>query len=215
MTSLITPDWPAPAHVEAGTTTRGIEEDALPRDLHYLNQVHGGEVVAASALREARSPLDADAVVGNSPGDVCAVRTADCVPVLFCAIDGSAIAAAHAGWRGLAAGVIENTVSAMGSASGELLAWLGPAISQANFEVGEEVRDAFLRHDASAGACFEPNERGRWQADIYALTRQRLVAAGVAAIYGGGWCTYAEEERFFSFRRARETGRMVSFVTLK
>ena len=115
MTSIITPDWPAPSNVVAGTTTRNAEDGVLPQDLQYLNQVHGAVVVAAGAIRDADKPLDADAITGQEPGDICAVRTADCLPVLFCSADGVRVAAAHAGWRGLAAGVLENTVSAMSS----------------------------------------------------------------------------------------------------
>jgi len=215
MTAIITPDWPAPASVLAGSTTRDSETGLLPEGLLTLNQVHGAVVVPAAALRDANEPLDADAVTGQAPGDVCAVRTADCLPVLFCSMDGKRVGAAHAGWRGLAAGVLENTVQAMGVVPGNLLAWLGPAISQPNFEVGDDVREAFLAQDEQAGAGFVPNERGRWQADLYALARQRLVGAGVEAIYGGGWCTYADSERFYSYRRSRDTGRMVSFVALK
>jgi YfiH family protein len=215
MTSIITPDWPAPANVVAGTTTRNAEDGVLPENLRYLNQVHGAGVVPASVLRDADKPLVADAVTGKGSGDICAVRTADCLPVLFCSTEGSHVAAAHAGWRGLAAGVLENTVSAMSCAASDLLAWLGPAISQPNFEVGAEVREAFLEHDAGAAAYFEPNARGRWQADLYGLARQRLTAAGVEAIYGGAWCTFADPGRFYSYRRDQETGRMVSFVALK
>jgi len=215
MTTLIKPDWPAPSNVVAGSATRNTQSGELPEKLYYLNQVHGAAVVSAHALRDAEEPLDADAVTGQQAGDVCAVRTADCLPVLFCSIDGSRVAAAHAGWRGLAAGVLENTVDAMGVAPDALLAWLGPAVSQPNFEVGEEVREAFMAHDSEAGACFEPNARGRWQADLDALARQRLASAGVQAVSGGGWCTFADSGRFFSYRRARDTGRMVSFVALK
>ena len=212
---LIEVDWPAPANVVAGTTTRNATNDDLPPDLRFLNQVHGAAVVTSAQVREAAAALDADAVTGSEPGDCCAVRTADCLPVLFCSRGGERIGAAHAGWRGLAAGVLENTVAAMSGSAGDLLAWLGPAISQANFEVGEEVRAAFLEHDPAAGRHFDENPRGRWQADLYGLARQRLRACGVEAIYGGGWCTYGDEARFFSYRRAADAGRMVSFVALK
>ena len=215
MTSLITPDWPVPTNVIAGSTTRHTEDGILPENLRYLNQVHGAVVVPANMLRDADEPPDADAVTGQRPGDVCAVRTADCLPVLFCSTDGTRVAAAHAGWRGLAAAVLENTIIAMNCAAGDLMAWMGPAISQRNFEVGEDVREAFLAHDADAAACFEPNAGGRWQADLYGLARRRLAASGVEAIYGGGWCTFADSERFYSYRRDQETGRMVSFVALK
>ena len=212
---LIEVDWPAPANVVAGTTTRNATNDDLPPDLRFLNQVHGEAVVTSAQVREAAAALDADAVTGSEPGDCCAVRTADCLPVLFCSRGGERIGAAHAGWRGLAAGVLENTAAAMSVPAGDLLAWLGPAISQANFEVGEEVRAAFLEHDPAAGRHFDENPRGRWQADLYGLARQRLRACGVEAIYGGGWCTYGDEARFFSYRRAADAGRMVSFVALK
>ncbi|MDH3621291.1 MAG: peptidoglycan editing factor PgeF [Gammaproteobacteria bacterium] len=212
---LIHADWPAPVNVVAGTTTRAAAEDVLPPGTRFLNQVHGAAVVTSESLRDANEPLDADAVTGSVSGDVCAVRTADCLPVLFCSIEGDSIAAAHAGWRGLAAGILENTVAAMDYPAGSLIAWFGPAISQANFEVGAEVREAFITHDAAAASCFEQNARDRWQADLYGLARQRLYKCGVEAIYGGGWCTYADEDWFFSYRRAADSDRMVSFVALK
>ena len=212
---MIIPDWPAPPNIVAGTTIIGTRDDALPDGIRWLNQVHGARVVPIADVRAAETPPDADAVTGNSAGDVCAVRTADCVPVLFCARDGSEVAAAHAGWRGLVAGVLENTVAALDAAPAELLAWLGPAISQPNFEVGEEVRQAFLGDDAGAAACFAPNARGRWQADLYALAARRLAGCGVTAVYGARWCTFADPRRFHSYRRDPDCGRMVSFAGLK
>lgn len=212
---MIRPDWLAPANVVAGTTLVDTPDDALPAGLVLLNQVHGARVVAIADVRAAADPTDADAVTGREAGDVCAVRTADCLPVLFCARDGSQIAAAHAGWRGLAAGVLENTVAALAPVPGELLAWIGPAISQPNFEVGEEVRTAFVKHDPAAARCFAANQRGRWQADLFALARQRLVSAGVTDIHGGEWCTFADTARFHSYRRDPTCGRMVSFIALK
>jgi len=214
MTGAIRPDWPAPDNVVAGTTTVLTDAAELPRDLKLLNQVHGATVVSAEAVRQADRPLDADAVTGRR-GDVCAVRTADCLPVLFCSRDADEIAAAHAGWRGLAAGVLENTVAAMSAAPAHLMAWLGPAISQANFEVGSEVRDVFVAHDPRAAEFFEQNERGRWQADLYGLARQRLARCGLEAVYGGQWCTFADADRFHSYRRNPECGRMVSYIHLK
>ena len=212
---LITPDWPAPENVVAGTTMRTAADDLLPEGVSFLNQVHGATVVTAETVRGSQEAVDADAVVGFEPGDVCAVRTADCLPVLFCSADGRTIAAAHAGWRGLAGGVLENTVAAMQCRAADLVAWFGPAISQANFEVGEDVRSAFISADPAAEVLFTANDRGRWQADLYGLARRRLDQCGVEAIYGGGWCTFADDQRFFSYRRAAETGRMVSFVALK
>jgi YfiH family protein len=212
---LITPDWPAPENVFAGTTMRDAADDLLPEGVRFLNQVHGATVVTAEQVRGSQEALEADAVVGFEPGDTCAVRTADCLPVLFCSADGRNIAAAHAGWRGLAGGVLENTVAAMRCQAGDLITWFGPAISQANFEVGEDVRSAFVTTDPAAEGLFTANDRGRWQADLYGLARRRLHQCGVESIYGGGWCTFADDQRFYSYRRAAETGRMVSFVALK
>lgn len=210
----IAADWPAPATVIAGTTLRSGDFTTLdlPGKPCWLNQVHGADVVMA---RHHDVPPTADASVGRAPGAVCVVRTADCLPVLFCAADGTEIAAAHAGWRGLAAGVLEATVARMAHAPDRLLVWLGPAISQRGFEVGGDVRDAFTETDPGAAACFVPNERGRWQADLYELARRRLSGLGIRDCYGGGFCTFADDERFFSYRRNADTGRMVSFVALK
>ena len=214
MKTMITPDWPAPEGIVAGTTTLATPEAELPAGITYLRQVHGPDVVRLHDLRAAAQPLEADAVIASAAGDVCAVRTADCLPVLFCARDGDEIGAAHAGWRGLAAGVLENTVAALDTDPSDLLAWIGPAIAQANFEVGDEVREAFLAGDAGAAAFFEPNVRGRWQADLAGLARRRLAAVGLSAIYGGKWCTYDDAERFYSYRRDPDCGRLVSFVAI-
>ena len=203
--------WPAPDSIIAGTTLRNgsIASLQLPGDPCWLKQVHGADVVAAGHYD---SPPDADASVGRKVGDVCVVRTADCLPVLFCSVDGGEIAAAHAGWRGLAAGVLEATVANMAHAPRDLLVWMGPAISQPAFEVGGEVRDAFTAQDPGAAGCFVANSRGRWQADLYELASRRLSALGVSRVYGGGLCTYADTERFFSYRRNPDCGRMTSFV---
>ena len=215
MMSIITPDWPAPSNVVAGTSTKLAPEGVLPRELQYLHQVHGATVVPIEAVRDAPGPIDADAVTGRASGDHCAVRTADCLPILFCARDGREVAAAHGGWRGVRAGVIEATIDALETPASDLLVWLGPAISQENFEVGEEVREAFVATDPGADECFEANARGRWQADLYGLARRRLKNRGVQAIYGGNWCTYRDARLFYSYRRDADTGRMVSFIHLK
>ena len=205
--------WPAPGKIVAGTTLRGgdIEALNLPGRPCWLTQVHGKGVVQVARYDK---PPVADASIGREPGDVCAVRTADCLPLLLCAADGAEVAAAHAGWRGLAAGVIEATVAAMDHPANELMAWMGPAISRAAFEVGEEVRDAFVVSDRAAADCFAANDRGRWQADLYALAERRLRAIGVTAVYGAGYCTFGDPQRFFSYRRDGDKGRMVSFVAL-
>ncbi|MGI9237108.1 MAG: peptidoglycan editing factor PgeF [Woeseiaceae bacterium] len=210
----IAADWPAPETVIAGTTLRSGDFASLdlPGEPCWLNQVHGANVVAAAHYDE---PPIADASVSGKPGAVCVVRTADCLPVLFCSADGTEVAAAHAGWRGLAGGVLEATVTRMAHEPGDLLVWMGPAISQAAFEIGGEVREAFLDEDPDAVVCFVPNERGRWHADLYALANRRLSIMGISRQYGGGLCTFSDEERFFSYRRSADTGRMVSFVALK
>ncbi len=205
-------DWPAPATIIAGTTLRHAEDFAFPATPRWLMQVHGNRVVNLDSDDFAAGPPRADGVLADRPGAICAVRTADCLPVLFCSRDGGRIAAAHAGWRGLAAGILEETVTALGGDPTVLLAWFGPAISQAAFEVGSEVRAAFLARDGAAEAAFVANDRGRWQADLGLLARQQLNAVGVTAIFGGEHCTFADADRFFSYRRDGETGRLVSFV---
>jgi hypothetical protein len=140
--------------------------------------------------------------------------TADCLPVLFCDKEGTRVGIAHAGWRGLAAGVLPATIASMGADPARILAWLGPAVGQRAYEVGEEVRRALVGADPGAVACFEPNEKGRWQADLYGLARRVLEGAGVTSIYGGGFCTYTESERFFSHRREAPCGRMATLVWL-
>ncbi len=211
MAEWIPADWPAPDGVVAGTTLRGWGEAPLPVDGEpcWLTQVHGNCVVDAGACE---SPPEADASV-STRDDVCVVRTADCLPVLLAATDGTVVAAAHAGWRGLAAGVLENTLAAMPVDAANVLAWFGPAISQNAFEVGDEVREAFVDQDGAAVSCFARNARGRWQADLYALARQRLAAVGVTNVHGGGLCTYADADRFYSYRRNPDCGRLVSFIT--
>lgn len=237
----IVPDWPAPARVRALSTTRAGGVSVAPYDslnlgIHvgddpasvadnraqvrrivpsepaWLNQVHGTAVVDAASV--AGVP-DADASVSRTPGAVCVVMTADCLPVLLCDRAGTVVGAAHAGWRGLHGGVIEATVAAMQVAPGDVIAWLGPAIGPAAFEVGDEVRAAFVAVDASADSAFKPaGQPGKWLADIYLLARQRLAALGVTAVYGGDCCTVSESQRFFSYRRDGVTGRMGTLVWL-
>ncbi|MEO7385576.1 MAG: peptidoglycan editing factor PgeF [Gammaproteobacteria bacterium] len=242
---LIRPDWAAPARVHAVATTRaggdsrapwaalnlgdhvgddpaavahnrGLLRDALelPGDPAWLQQVHGTAVVAAQA---AGQKSVADAAWTASAGIVCAVLTADCLPVLFCNRAGTHVAAAHAGWRGLSAGVLESAVAwlaADGVRPDSLLAWLGPAIGPERYEVGAEVRDAFLQADPSAADAFRPHRPGHWLLDLYAAARLRLRRAGVTAISGGSFCTLAEPERFFSHRRDGVTGRQATLIWL-
>ena len=184
----------------------------LPAEPAWLEQVHGSRVVDLDRQTSSDSLGPADAAVTRTRGRICAIQVADCMPVLFAAADGSAVGAAHAGWRGLAAGVLEATVRAMNTPGADLLAWLGPAIGQAHFEVGAEVRAAFVAADAGAADAFSANERGRWQCDLYALARRRLAALGVPALYGGSWCTFVDRGRFFSYRRDGRCGRMAALI---
>jgi YfiH family protein len=183
----------------------------LPSEPVWLEQVHGATVLDLD--REAIAP--ADGAVTSRVGVVCAVLTADCLPVIFAARDATRVGVAHAGWRGLLNGVLQAAVRALGTPPAEIVAWLGPAIGAASYEVGADVRDAYLARDPSAAAAFAPNPRGRWQADLYALARASLVEAGVAAVHGGGFCTYREAGRFFSHRREAPCGRFATLVWLE
>lgn len=209
---LLVANWPAPANVSAGTTTRHGSEQDLPGKPALLKQVHGNRVVNLASSDFAAGDPEADAVIGNQPGDLCVVRTADCLPVLLCAGDGSEIAAIHAGWRGLAAGVIDATVAAMSAVPSDLMAWLGPAIAQPSFEVGGEVREAFAAAGFDSETRFVENAHGRWQADLFGLASDRLQTIGISAIYGERVCTYADPEQFYSYRRDGQTGRLLNFV---
>ena len=242
MSSLqwIEADWPAPPGIVAGTTYRKggvstgpyaslnlaahVGDDAaavatnrrrfisrcgLPEEPKWLAQVHGTNVVRAE---EAEDGVEADAAVTSAEGRVCAVLTADCLPVMFASLDGDEVAAAHAGWRGLCDGVLEATIGVMSTPPSRLMAWMGPAISQAAFEVGDEVRDPFLITDPAAANFFDRNPLGRWQADLYGLATSRLRNSGIDKIYGGGRCTFRESDAFFSFRRDSRCGRMATFI---
>jgi hypothetical protein len=237
---LVRPDWPAPSNVSAVTTTRaggvsagpyawfnlgdhvGDEQQSvsenrsrlrknlgLPADPVWLTQVHGAETVDAGATG---AGARADASIATRPGVVCAVLTADCLPVFLCDRTGTRVGIAHAGWRGLAAGVIESTVAALDAPRGELMAWLGPAIGPQAFEVGAEVRVAFTDRDPGAACAFRAGRPGHWFADIYQLARRRLHASGVNAVHGGDLCTFRDSARFYSYRRDGACGRMASLI---
>lgn len=237
----IVPEWPAPPNVRALITTRnggvstgpyasfnlgrrsGDDPQAvaanrarlrglLPQEPKWLKQVHGTHVADADAPDEMP---EADASIARSAGTVCAIMIADCLPVLLCNRSGSVVAAAHAGWRGLAGGVIENAVREMGKAGAapaDLLAYLGPAIGPSSFEVGIDVYDAFLARDPLCAQAFTPYRPGKWLADLFMLARQALEHSGVNRIYGGGVCTASGPERFFSYRRDKTTGRMAALI---
>jgi len=191
----------------------------LPAEPAWIAQVHGTNVlnldITSAAATRATPPMTADALVSRQNGQVCVVQVADCLPVLFAARDASVIAVAHAGWRGLAGGVLESTVASMAVGVGRLITWLGPAIGPGHFEVGEEVRAAFMASDPGAISAFAANERGRWQCDLRALARRRLEALGVTAVYSETCCTYADRTRFFSYRRDGRCGRMAALIWLE
>ncbi len=190
---------------------RAILRACLPHEPVWVKQVHGTAVIDAT---RATPDAEADGVVTQSPGPVCAVMTADCLPVFLSDRAGKSVGIAHAGWRGLAAGIVENVVQAMGVPSRDIIAYIGPGIGAHRYEVGEDVRKAFVDRDPAAARSFAPRQGGKYLVDLYGLARQRLAAAGVAGIHGGGFCT-ASEERFFSFRRDETTGRMASLIWLE
>jgi len=196
----------------AANRTRLCELLGLSAEPTWLNQVHGTAVKNLDGAPFSPIPFTADAAVASRAGTACVVMVADCLPVLFCSRDGRHIGAAHAGWRGLAAGVLEQTVSAMNVPGSELRAWLGPAISQNHFEVGEEVREVFVKADRAASSRFRMNARGRLQADLAGLARLRLASLGLTDVSGGTWCTYADRERFYSHRRDGKGGRLAALI---
>jgi polyphenol oxidase len=178
----------------------------------WLNQVHGVAVSDLDSGPVSPTPATADAAVTSLAAHACVVMVADCLPVLFASRDGSRIGAAHAGWRGLASGVLEQTVKAMSVPGHELMAWMGPCISREHFEVGEEVREEFVRQDARASAYFNRNARGKWQADLVGLAKRRLDQQGITSVSGGNWCTFADQRRFYSHRRDGRGGRLAALI---
>lgn len=241
MAEVLIPDWPAPRGVGALSTTRnggvsvppwaslnlgehvGDDPDAvqanrerlasrLPGEPAWLTQVHGTRCVDAASVEPGAR---ADAAISRTPGVVCAVQTADCLPILLCDEEATVVGVAHAGWRGLSAGVIESAVGAMEVPGARLMAWLGPAIGPEAFEVGDEVRAAFLAQDPRARSAFRSLREGKWLCDLYALARQRLAALGVCRVTGADFCTVRDAGRFFSYRRDGRTGRMASLIWLE
>ncbi len=239
---FIVPEWPAPANVRALTTLRNggysqgpyasfnlgahtgddlkaVDRNrrllsdcfSLPGEPVWLQQVHGSRIVHAPA---AAAGAEADGSWSGTPGTVCAVMTADCLPVLICDRAGSRVAAAHAGWRGLHAGVISRAVSALGCDPSALMVWLGPAIGPKAFEVGEEVRQAFVDSNNRNSSAFAPGRERHWMCDLYRLARIELADLGISAVYGGDECTFSDPQRFYSYRRDGETGRMASLIWL-
>ncbi|TDJ33412.1 MAG: peptidoglycan editing factor PgeF [Gammaproteobacteria bacterium] len=240
---LIVPDWKAPFRVRAVTTTRagGVSEGdwarfnlathvgdnevavienrrrlrvvlGLPEEPCWLKQAHTNRVLA---LPRDDTDQEADAAITDEPGVICAVLTADCVPVLLCDDEGGQVAVIHAGWRGIASGVVEATVAAFSVAPGHLLAWMGPAIGSEAYEVGAEVREALLVGDPAASGAFQPALAGCWRANLYALVGRRLMRAGVTRVHGGTHCAFTDERRFFSHRRDGTTGRQATLIWLE
>lgn len=232
------PDWPAPNNIHALTTLRSgglssgafsslnpalhVGDDerlvrgnrqlikemlALPSEPVWLEQIHSNRVVAAEG---GLSLQQADASHTGLPGVVCAVMTADCLPLLLCDVEGRQVAAIHAGWRGLLAGIIGNTVACMQSR--ELLVWLGPAIGPESFEVGDDVRAAFLEKSNKFSSAFKEQGNGKWLADIYQMARIELRALGINKVFGGNFCTVTEQDLFYSYRRDKVTGRMATLI---
>ena len=210
--AVLLASWPAPDNIVAGTTLRRGGETNLPARPQAINQIHGARAVLLGSTDFDGGTPDADAVIGTQSGDICVVQSADCLPVLLCSSDGQEIAAVHAGWRGLADGVIEATVARMVSTASDLIAWFGPAISQEAFEVGDDVHRKFHPWSDNDNGLFVANNRGRWQADLFGLASARLEKMGIGEIYGDRLCTYEDSERFFSYRRDGKTGRLLSFI---
>jgi len=237
----IVPDWPAPARVRSLITTRngGVSSGPyasfnlglhcgdgesnvlanrmqlrqwLPQEPRWLRQVHGTRTVSADDLA---LPPEADASTARKLGTVCAVMVADCMPILMCDMAGSVVGVAHAGWRGLSSGVVENAVKDMGALGDQILAYLGPAIGQRAFEVGDDVRAAFLAHDREAAHGFTLTSKNKWLADLHVLARQRLAHCGVHRVYGTTMCTYNDPARFYSYRRDGTTGRMAALIWME
>lgn len=240
MLDLITPDWPAPHWVKAYTTTRnGGFSDApynslnladhvgdnlndvsknrklLQKNLHlrkpiiWLKQIHGNIIISADHPTDC---LEADAIYSRTKQTICAIQTADCLPVLVCSSSSYCVAAVHAGWKGLSAGILETTMDTLALPPNDILVWLGPAISPKAFIVGEEVLKTFVENDSTAISAFEPLGNKQWQANLYKLAQQRLHKLGITAIFGGNYCTFSDKDRFFSFRRDKITGRMLSLI---
>lgn len=244
MHDWITPNWPSPSNVKAIFTTRKggvsrnnngiyaglnlgdhVHDDLLsvqqnrallrkhlPSDPYWLKQVHGARPVWVD---KNEVDLEGDAALSRCSGSVCVVLVADCLPIFLCDTAGSVVGAVHAGWRGLAEGIIENSIAEMACKSSEIIAWLGPAIGPKHFEIGEEVREVLLEKDSKFDTAFTPGHGGKkWFADLFILARQRLINVGVTKVYGGYECTFSNPSRFYSYRRDGKTGRMAALIWL-
>lgn len=234
--NYLIPNWPAPPKIKAYTTTRKsgnlaahVEDDSksveknrldlvknldLPQMPFWLNQVHGTKVVSLNG--EKPDSLEADAVITQLPNQVCAVLTADCLPILVCDSNGEEVGAIHAGWKGLVAGVIDATLETMKTPNEQLMAWLGPAIGPQAFEINEEIKDSFMKRNLNNQSAFTQHDES-WHADIYQLAKLNLLQLGLHRVYGGDFCTYSDKQRFYSYRRAQgePTGRMASIIWIE
>lgn len=225
----IYPDWPAPKNIKSFTTTRktwgqsnpkSVEEQQrfvslfnLPEDPIWLTQTHSNQVVAATPENKNQN---ADAAYTSQPQRICVVLTGDCLPILICNRAGTIVSAIHAGWRGMASGIIENTLQAMQSPADSLLVWLGPAISQQKYEVGRDVYEAFINQCPEAAPAFQVHKPEKWLADLYQIAKIKLNLQGISAIFGGNFCTYQQDDLFFSARREKEqAGRMASLIWME
>jgi len=242
---IIVPQWPAPENIKAFSSCRSdgvssaefsslnlalhvnddeqlveknrqrlIKELVIPNNPVWLNQTHSNKVVELSSVKESHKPISADAAIASQSKQVCTVMTADCLPLLFCNEKGTEVAAVHAGWRGLLNGIIENTINAL-SGPEKLMVWLGPAIGPGEFEVGVDVKEAFVGKNSFFQQAFQVQANGKYLADIYLLARIVLAQQGITKIYGGEHCTVTESEAFYSYRRDGQTGRMGSFIWLE
>jgi len=226
---FITPDWPAPSGIQAYTTLKAsnvsqpphtklnreqvVQILKLPNEPTWLHQIHSDIVLPAHPENTGK---DADASYSNQVNQICIIQTADCLPILLCNKQGTHIAAIHAGWRGLAKNIIAKTIQTLQQPGSELLAWIGPGISQPNYEVGDEVRKTFIDNDPETASAFIPSPNQRWLADLYAIAKLQLRKQKVTAIYGADFCTYSDEKNFFSYRRdGVDTGRIVSAIWLQ
>lgn len=238
--SFIIPDWPAPDRIKALSTTRQggfslppydgfnlgthvgdepktviknrdylVDVAQLPESPRWLNQIHGTRVINSN---DWQLDIDADAIFSQQNNHICTIMTADCLPLLLCNKQGDTVAAIHAGWRGLAAGIIEKTIAEFRCSPQDILVWLGPAIGPNQFEVGTDVYQNFTQHSAKASQAFQQTDAAHYLADIYLLARQRLTALGITAIFGGDLCTASDKQHFFSYRRDNITGRMASMI---
>ncbi|OGT77816.1 MAG: hypothetical protein A3G71_03450 [Gammaproteobacteria bacterium RIFCSPLOWO2_12_FULL_38_14] len=223
---IIIPDWPAPSHIKAFTSTRSSEDDTpqliekdknflketlkLPGEPCWLKQVHGTDLLHLE--KPLTNPVEADASTTQTPNVICSILTADCLPLLICNKKGTLVAAVHAGWKGLAANIIEKTLKQLSDSPKNLLVWLGPAIGPDAFEIGEDVKTALCTQAEDDSAFHALKKEGKYLCDLYQLARLRLNKLGVQSVFGGKFCTYTQNSLFYSYRRNKQTGRIINLI---